>query len=94
MRWFRIHTAKIDPQLRKTFERYGTIGMQIALGDMNHFKHQGQTMKADEVLDELLAWLTEESDKADLKSTWSLMMEIAITILVAAELVLMLWKPN
>jgi hypothetical protein len=95
MRWFRIREANnIDPELRKTFERYGTVGMQVSLGDMNHFKHQGQTLKADMVLDDLLAWLTEQSDKTERKETWSLMMEIAITILVAAELVLMLWKSN
>ena len=47
MRWFGIRKAKIDdPEYRKTFERYGTVGMQIALGDMNHFVHKGQTVKA------------------------------------------------
>jgi hypothetical protein len=43
MRWFSIRKAKIDPELRKTFERYGAVGMQIALSDMNHFIHQGRT---------------------------------------------------
>ena len=47
MRWLHIREAKIDADLKKTFEQYGTVGMQVALGDMNHFKHQGQTMKAD-----------------------------------------------
>ena len=88
MRWFRIRKAKIEPALRDTFERYGTVGMQVSLGDMNHFKHQGQTMKADAVLDSLLPWLTEQYDRAERKETWSITMEVAITIFVAAELVL------
>jgi len=37
-----------------------------------------------------MAWLTEEYGTADLKATWSLTMEIAITVFVAWELVLML----
>jgi len=89
MRWFSIRKAKkIDSELRKTFERYGAVGMQIALSDMNHFIHQGRTMKADAVLDSVLDWLTEEYDKADLKATWSMTMELFITIFVGFELYL------
>jgi hypothetical protein len=88
MRWFSIRRTEIDPELRKTFERYGTVGMQIALGDMNHFVHQGQTMKAQgRILDSLLAWLTEQYDRTDRKETWSLTMEIAITVFVLGELI-------
>ena len=86
MRWFRIRRTKIDPELRNTFEQYGVVGMQVSLGDMNHFRHQGKNMKADEVLDSLLGWLTEQYDKAERWETWSMTMEIAITILVASEL--------
>jgi hypothetical protein len=89
MRWC-IRPAKIDPDLRKTFEQYGTAGMQMALGDMNHFKHKGQVTKADAVLDSLLPWLTEQYDRVERKETWSMTMEIAITIFVAAELALSL----
>src|ERR1700680_836985 len=88
MRWFSIRKAKLDPELRKTFERYGAVGMQIALSDMNHFIHQGRTMKADAVLDSVLDWLTEEYDWADLKATWSMTMEFFITIFVGFELYL------
>ena len=88
MRWFWIRPAKIDPQLRKTFERYGTVGMQIALGDMNNFVHQGQPMKASQVLDSVLDWLTEQYDKTERKDTWLLAMEIAITIFVLGELIM------
>jgi len=86
MRWFCIRQAPIDPDLRETFERYGTAGMQVALHDMSHFKHHGETMKADAVLDSLLPWLTEQYDRAERKETWSITMEVAITVFVAAEL--------
>lgn len=93
MRWFGIRPANIDPELRKTFERYGTVGMQIALGDMNHFVHKGQVMKAqDAALESVLAWLTEQYDKADLKDTWLITMEIAITLFVGGELFVELWN--
>jgi hypothetical protein len=89
MIWFRIRRAEIDPELRKTFERYGTVGMQIALGDMNHFVHQGQTIKAQgRTLDSLLSWFTEQYDRAERKETWSLTMEFAITVFVLVELIL------
>ena len=90
MRWIHIRKAKIDAELKKTFEQYGTVGMQVALGDMNHFKHQGQTMKADMVLDSLQPWLTEQYDRAERKETWNITMEVAITVFVAAELILSL----
>jgi hypothetical protein len=92
MRWFTIRSAKVDSELRKTFERYGTVGMQISLGDMNHFVHQGRPMKADAVLESVLAWLTEQYDKADLKETWLITMEIAITLFVGGELFVETWN--
>ena len=90
MRWFHIRKAGIDSDLRATFERYGTVGMQVSLGDMNHFVHQGQPMKADAVLGSLLPWLTEQYDRTERKETWLITMEVAITIFVAAELFLSL----
>lgn len=92
MRWFRIRRAEIDPDLRKTFERYGVVGMQVSLGDMNHFVHLGQPVKGDAALGSLLPWLTEQYDRAERKETWSITMEVAITIFVAAELLLSLLK--
>jgi hypothetical protein len=96
MRWFSVRRAKnldSDSELRKTFERYGQVGMQIALGDMNHFVHQGKTVKVqDEMLEPVLSWLTEQYDKTDLKETWLMTMEIAITLLVGGELFVELWK--
>jgi hypothetical protein len=32
MRWFHIRKTGIDRALRETFERYGTVGMQVSLG--------------------------------------------------------------
>ncbi len=62
--------------------------MQVSLGDMNHFKHKGRNVKADDVIDSLLPWLTEQYDRAERKETWLITMEVAITIFVAAELIL------
>lgn len=90
MRWFRIRTAKIDPQLRESFERYGPGGMLMALGDMNNFLHQSQLTKANTVLVPLLKWLTEQYDRAERKETWNITMEAAITVFVLAELILSL----
>ena len=42
MRWFQIRKAKIDPELRETFERYGVVGMQVALSVTNYIVHKGQ----------------------------------------------------
>jgi hypothetical protein len=86
MRWFGIRQAKIDPELRKTFEQYGTTAMQIALGDTNYFIHKGETVKAAAALGSLLPWLTEQYDRTERKETWSMTMEFLITIFVATEL--------
>jgi len=88
MRWFRIRKATIDPELRGTFEQYGPGGMQILLGTKNFFKHQGREVTAVGKLDSLLPWLTEQYDRAERKETWSITMEAAITIFVAAELLI------
>ncbi len=67
--------------------------MQIALGDTNHFVHQGKPVKAqDEMLEPVLSWLTEQYDKTDLKETWLMTMEIAITLFVGGELVIELCR--
>ena len=87
MRLFSVRRARIEPERRTTFERYGTVGMQVALGDMNHFVHQGQTVKAQgPILDYVLPWLTEQYDRVERKENWSLIMEVAITIFVLGEL--------
>ena|SRR5579863_2071550 len=88
MRWLRIREAKeLDPELRKTFERYGTATMQTLLAiNSTMYRHQGNLVTVDHYVYELLSWLTEQYDRAERKETWSLTMESAITIFVAAEL--------
>ena len=90
MKWLRIRKANIDPQLRETFERYGTGTMQMLLANNTPYRHpnQGSMTAIERYLTELLNWLTEQYDIAERKETWSLTMEVAITIFVAAELVL------
>jgi hypothetical protein len=91
MRWFCIRKADIDPELRKTFERYGTLTMQTLLATNNTmYRHEGSLFTVEHFLGPLLSWLTEQYDRAERKETWSLTMEFAITIFVAAELLLLI----
>lgn len=83
----RIRTANIDPQLRETFERYGVAVMQHLLGTNNAFVHEGGLRNARNDSPSLLPWLTEQYDRTERKETWSMLMEIAIVLFVAAELV-------
>jgi hypothetical protein len=87
MRFLHIREAKIDPELRKTFERYGTATMQAILAASTFFRHQGNASPVIFYEEPLLEWLTEEYDRADRKGTWSLTMEATITVFVVAELV-------
>src|SRR2546425_1897337 len=78
MRWIRIRKPAIDPELRKTFERYGTATMQMILATTNYFQHLDKQLMAQNVRDDLLPWLTEQYDRAERKETWSLTMDAAI----------------
>jgi hypothetical protein len=99
MRWH-YHEADIDTELRKTFERHGVVTMQMILANDQHFRHKGNLTSLNlfdvdrhvTVQDDLFSWLTEQHDIEDTEQTWSLTMEIAITVLVAAELVVGLWQ--
>jgi len=84
-RWIRIRKAEIDPELRETFEQYGVGTMQNLLAREGRFRHTGSLTNVSTVEDKLLAWLTEQYDRAEKKETWSLTMEAAITIFVAIE---------
>jgi hypothetical protein len=89
VRWLRIRKSNIDPGLRKTFERYGMVTMQVLLATNNtSFRHKGNLTTVQRVEDSLLAWLTEQYDRAERKETWLVSMEAAITVFVLAELVL------
>jgi hypothetical protein len=95
MRWFRIRKANIDPELRDTFERYGTVAMQIILATGATFRHKGVVVTPDSaelpdpshwILPSLLPWLTEQFDKAERRETWNLTMEAAITVFFLIEI--------
>jgi len=92
MRWFRIRKAEIAPDLRETFERYGTEGMQVVLALGGNVKHQNERIPVDEVMEPVLSWLTERYDTAERKETWSLTMEFVITIFVALEAVPIIYR--
>ena len=93
MRWFSIHKANIDVDLRKTFERYGTVTMQMLLAtNTTTYRHKGNLTTVERYLAPLLEWLTEQYDRAERKETWSLMMEAAITFFVVAEVLLSIFK--
>ena len=93
MRWFRIRKAKIDPELRKTFERYGTLTMQMLLAtNTTSYRHQGMLTTVELYLAPLLEWLTEQYDRAERKETWSLTMEATITVFVIVEVLLSIFK--
>jgi hypothetical protein len=87
MRWI-FREAKIDPEFRKTFEQYGTLGMQVVLALGGNVKHQSQRIPVDEMMIDVLSWLTEQYHRAEVKETWSLTMEVAITVFVLGELLL------
>lgn len=50
------------------------------------FWHKGGWAYTDQVRESLLPWLTEQHDMAERRETWLLLMEVAIVILVGAEL--------
>src|ERR1039457_3940716 len=93
MRWFRIRKdKKLDAELRKTFERYGVIAIQVALAASNTIVHEEKFLRLDTepTSKSVLSWLTEQHDRTERKETWSITMEAAITIFVGVELFLSL----
>ena len=85
-----VHSAAAADLSRvSTFERYGVPTLQTWLTSEGHIRHEGNLMRPDAVAEHsLLPWLTEQYDRAERKETLSLTMEAAITIFVAAELML------
>lgn len=62
--------------------------MQQLLANPNlSFYHEGVLINTGEAKGPLLAWLTEQYDRAERKETWSILMEVAIVVFVAAELI-------
>ena len=92
MRWFCIRKAKISPDKRITFERFGVsvIGAVLA-GGFSPAAPQLLPVYNDPTTKEHAAdWMVEQYDRAERWETWSLTMEAAITIFVAWELSLSL----
>jgi hypothetical protein len=80
----KIRKAVIDPQLRTRLERYGVPVIQQMLSHVRFRDEEGfaniETYQA-----AIMAWLTEEHDRAERKANMSLAMEAGILILVALE---------
>ena len=89
MRWFRIRKAEIKPRFREHFEELGAeivrayftqpIGVVV-------WEDEGGKWPVSALREPMQFWLREQYDRAERKETWLMTMEIAITILVAAEL--------
>jgi hypothetical protein len=92
MRLWNIREAEIDPALRETLEKYGVVGVQIALANGQSVFHDGKRVTFDEAsAPVVLNWLTEEHDRAERRENWSLVLEIAIVLLIDAELLFLIW---
>ena len=74
MRWH-YHKADIDTELRRTFERYGVVTMQMILANDQRFRHKGSITslyffdpdRHITVQDDLLSWLAEQHDIQETK---------------------------
>jgi hypothetical protein len=87
MRWFRVREANIDQGLRETFEQHGVGTMQSNLAAGHYIVHKEAVTLIKDIMPDLLLWLTEQYDHAERKETWSITMEVAITLFVFAELI-------
>ncbi len=86
---FLIRKAHIDHDLRQTFEQLGVPTLQSFLVNADrNFDNEGHNASNSSVRKELLAWLTEQYDRAEIKETWNLTMEAAIIVLIVVEIVL------
>ncbi len=83
-----VRKAEVDPKLRATFERLGAQTMQQLLAVGGTFRQDGVTKFTEGLPDNppLLAWRTEQHDIQERKETISFVMEVAIVVLVGAEL--------
>lgn len=86
MHWLTVRKAKIKPEQKQTFEQYGPFVMQLALKDQGIRDHTGSLLNVELVREALLQWLTERADREERKEWWNFAMEVAITLLVGAEL--------
>ena len=92
MRWIGVRKANIEKNFRDHFEEFGVeivrayftqpIGTPI-------WRDAGKSVTTvQDARQPMQSWLREQYDRAERKETWSLTMEIAITVFVAAEVVM------
>src|SRR5947207_1129437 len=90
MKWFSITKADIDPDIRRVFEERGreTVRTLLPNEGLEMTLPDGKTLRVYDLRRPMLLWLKEQYDREERKETWLITMECAITVLVAAELVM------
>ena len=91
MRWLHIRKADIDLYYRQHFEELGVEIVRAYFTQPNGvvvWKDEKGDWPVAAVKDPMRLWLREQYDRAERKDTWLMTMEIAITILVAFELLM------
>jgi hypothetical protein len=89
MRLCSIRSANITtPFLRDAFERHGIAVMQQIFAVRGDFYLGTERVFIANHVQEVQDWLTEKADRADRLETWHLILEVTITILVAADLLM------
>jgi hypothetical protein len=84
MRWI-VRKAKISDTLRTSLEQHGVQVVQQVVAD-SVGTAQANCPGTDWDMRHTLLWLTEQYQREDQKHTWSVTMEVAIILLIAAEL--------
>jgi hypothetical protein len=95
MRWLGVRKAKIPQDMRDAFEQAGTMQIQALLfhgwinrdglpDTLQRVSTPGSSVERQAALE----WLTEKGDVAELRETWNLTMEAAITVLVLVSVAL------
>src|SRR5258708_39957697 len=89
MRWLKIRKAKIHDALRADLERKGLALIQqwVVAGKIFQYKKAPSGLPEYAADYEVADWLTEQYDKTERRETWSLTMEVALTVFVLGELV-------
>jgi hypothetical protein len=89
MRWFRVRRAGIDSRHRQRFEELGLDVVRAFLTQPRGVvvcEDEGGEWTVANLREPMKPWLREQYDRAERRETWLITMEVAITILVAAEL--------
>ena len=91
VRWFNVRNANIDENYRQRFEELGVEIVRayftLPSGTLVWEDETGVRVVRD-LRVPMQSWLREQHDRTERKDSWLMTMEIAITILVAAELVM------